>query len=145
MALLMSVLFLGSIGLTQGLGVVAGPQETILSALARKILGGGWMYFLIQTSTLLILTVAANTSFAGFPRVTAILAQDGFVPRQFTALGDRLVFANGIVILAAATAALIVIFQGNSHLLVPLFRSWSISGFYLIANGHGSALVERTG
>ncbi|HEY6074813.1 MAG TPA: APC family permease, partial [Anaerolineales bacterium] len=135
MALLMGMLFLGSIGLTQGLGIVAAPQETILSALARKILGGGWMYLLIQISTLLILTVAANTSFADFPRVAAILAQDGFVPRQFTALGDRLVFANGIVILAAATAALIVIFHGDSHLLVPLFAVGAFLAFTLSQTG----------
>ena len=67
MALLMGVLFVGSIGLTQGLAVVAGPQETILSALARRLLGSGPAYLLIQVSTMLILAVAANTSFAGFP------------------------------------------------------------------------------
>ena len=72
MAFLMGILFLGSIGLTQFLGIIAGPQETILSALARRILGGGLPYFLIQTATMLVLTVAANTSFAGFPRLSAI-------------------------------------------------------------------------
>lgn len=121
MALLMAVLFLGSIGLTQFLGVVAGPQETILSALARNLLGSGPAYFIVQVSTMLILAVAANTSFAGFPRLAAILAKDRFLPRQFTGLGDRLVFANGIISLAAATGALIVIFGGDSHSLVPLF------------------------
>jgi len=121
MAVLMGVLFLGSIGLTQFLGVIAGPQETILSALARRVLGNGPFYFTIQITTLLILTVAANTSFADFPRVAAILARDGFLPRQFMGLGDRLVFVNGIFMLAAATAVLIVGFRGDSHLLVPLF------------------------
>ena len=135
MALLMGILFLGSIGLTQGLAVIAGPQETILSALARRILGTGPLYLLIQISTLLILTVAANTSFAGFPRVAAILAQDGFLPRQFTALGDRLVFANGIVILAAATAGLILLFRGDSHLLIPLFAVGAFLAFTLSQAG----------
>lgn len=121
MAVLMAVLFVGSIGLTQFLGVVAGPQETILSALARRLLGNGAAYFIIQFSTMLILAVAANTSFAGFPRLAAILARDGFLPRQFTGLGDRLVFANGIVSLSVATAALIILFGGDSHSLVPLF------------------------
>ncbi len=58
--------------------MVAGPQETILSALARRLLGSGPLYLLIQTATMLVLTVAANTSFAGFPRVAAILAADSF-------------------------------------------------------------------
>ncbi len=131
MAFLMGILFLGSIGLTQSLGVIAGPQETILSALARRILGNGSLYYVIQIATLLILTVAANTSFAGFPRLTAILAQDGFFPRQFTALGDRLVFANGIAILSAATAALILLFHGDSHLLIPLFAVGAFLAFTL--------------
>lgn len=121
MALLMAVLFVGSIGLTQGFALVAGPQETILSALARRLLGSGPAYMLIQASTMLILAVAANTSFAGFPRLVALLAQDGFLPRQFTGLGDRLVFTNGILLLAFATGLLIVAFGGDSHSLVPLF------------------------
>ncbi len=121
MTILMAVLFVGSISLTQYLGVIAGADETILSALARRILGSGFFYYLVQISTMLILTVAANTSFAGFPRLAAILAKDGFLPRQFTGLGDRLVFANGIGLLAVATGVLIILFSGSSHLLIPLF------------------------
>jgi hypothetical protein len=131
----MGVLFVGSIGLTQFLGIVAAPQETILSALARRLLGTGPVYFLIQATTMLILAVAANTSFADFPRVSAILAKDGFLPRQFTGLGDRLVFVNGIVILAAATAALIIGFQGNMHSLIPLFAVGAFLAFSLSQAG----------
>lgn len=121
MATLMAILFAGSIGLTQWLGVVARPDETILSALARKLLGSGVPYLVIQTATMLILTVAANTSFAGFPRLSAILAADGYLPRQLTSLGDRLVFANGIVALSLASGILIITFEGDSHALIPLF------------------------
>jgi amino acid transporter len=121
MAILMGTLFVGSIGLTQYLGIIAGERETILSALARYLLGGGPFYLLIQVATMLILAVAANTSFAGFPRLAAILARDGFLPRQLSSLGDRLVFANGIVLLAIATGVLIILFGGDSHLLIPLF------------------------
>jgi hypothetical protein len=121
MAVLMGTLFMGSIGLTQYLGVVAGPQETILSALAHRVLGSGPAYFIIQVATLLILAVAANTSYAGFPRLASFLARDGFLPRQFTNLGDRLVFANGILLLAGLTGLLIVVFEGDTHLLIPLF------------------------
>jgi amino acid transporter len=135
MAVLMGILFVGSIGLTQGFAVVAGPQETILSALARHILGTGPYYFIVQLSTLLILTVAANTSFADFPRIASILARDGFLPRQFTRLGDRLVFANGIIALAVVTGLLIVIFGGYSHLLIPLFAVGAFTAFTLSQTG----------
>ncbi len=121
MAVLMAILFVGSIGLTRFLAVTAGEQETILSALARYLLDNTPAYYLIQVATLLILAVAANTSFAGFPRLAAILAGDGYLPRQLTGLGDRLVFSNGIAALSVATAVLIVIFGGNSHALIPLF------------------------
>ncbi len=135
MALLMGTLFLGSIGLTQYLGVVSKPQETILSALARRLFGNGAGYFFIQFSTMLILAVAANTSFAGFPRLGAILARDEFLPRQLTGLGDRLVFANGIILLSVATAVLIVIFGGNSHSLIPLFAVGVFLAFSLSQAG----------
>lgn len=131
MALLMAVLFLGSIGLTQGLAVVARADETILSALARRVLGSGAAYLLIQAATMLILAVAANTSFAGFPRVSALVANDGFLPRQLTNLGDRLVYSNGIVLLAAATGALIVLFRGDTHALIPLFAVGAFLAFTL--------------
>ncbi|MFL7871336.1 MAG: APC family permease [Anaerolineales bacterium] len=135
MAALMGILFVGSIGLTQFLGVTAAPDETILSALARRLLGNGVAYYVIQVSTLLILTIAANTSFAGFPRLAAILAKDGFLPRQLTGLGDRLVFANGILALAIATGVLIVLFGGNSHSLVPLFAVGVFLAFTLSQAG----------
>ena len=135
MAVLMGILFVGSVGLTQALAIVAGPQETILSALARRIIGGGPLYYLIQASTMLILIVAANTSFAGFPRVAALLAKDGFLPRQLTGLGDRLVFVNGILMLSGATAFLIIVFQGDTHALVPLFAIGAFLAFTLSQSG----------
>jgi amino acid transporter len=135
MALLMALLFVGSVGLTQFLAVVADPQETILSALARQLLGSGPAYLMIQASTMLILAVAANTSFAGFPRLAAILARDGFLPRQLTSLGDRLVFNNGILLLAAATGTLIVIFGGDTHALIPLFAVGVFLAFTLSQAG----------
>jgi len=135
MTILMAILFAGSIGLTQFLGIISEPNETILSALARSLLGSGPAYVLIQISTMLILAVAANTSFAGFPRLAAILAKDGFLPRQLTGLGDRLVFANGIVALSVATGFLIILFGGNSHLLIPLFAVGVFLAFTLSQAG----------
>jgi amino acid transporter len=135
MALLMGLLFMGSVGLTQMRDVVAGPQETILSALARGVLGRGGTYLLVQAATMLILTVAANTSFAGFPRLAAILAHEGFLPRQLTSLGERLVLSRGILLLGGATSALIVLFGGDSHALVPLFAVGVFLAFTLSQAG----------
>ena len=135
MAVLMGILFMGSVGLTQYLAVVAGSQETILSALARRLLGSGPAYLLIQSCTMLILVVAANTSFAGFPRLAAILAGDGFLPRQLTGLGDRLVFTNGILILAVAGGVLIFAFNGDTHALIPLFAIGAFLAFSLSQAG----------
>lgn len=135
MAVLMGVLFLGSVGLTQALAVIAGPEETILSALASRLLGRGPLYLLVQISTMLILAVAANTSFVGFPRVAALLARDGFLPRQLSALGDRLVFANGILLLACMAGLLIVLFGGDTHALIPLFAIGVFIGFALSQAG----------
>ncbi len=135
MAVLMGLLFLGSVGLTQSLAVVAGPKETILSALARRLVGSGPAHLLIQLSTMLILTVAANTSFAGFPRLVAVLAKDGFLPHQLAGLGDRLVLANGILLLAIATGALLVVFDGDTHALVPLFAVGVFLAFTLSQAG----------
>jgi amino acid transporter len=135
MALLMTTLFVGSLGLTQGFGVVAGADETILSALARRLFDTGAFYFIIQFATLGILTVAANTSFAGFPRLAAILGRDGFLPRQFASLGDRLAFTNGILVLGIGTAALIAVFGGDTHALIPLFAIGAFLAFTLSQAG----------
>jgi amino acid transporter len=121
MSLLMGTLFLGSVGLTQILGVVAGPQETILSALARHLLGSGPAYLTIQAVTLIMLTVGANTSFVGLPRLLSVMASDRFLPKPMTKINSRGVFANGILLLALAAGVLILAFSGSSHALIPLF------------------------
>lgn len=131
MTVLMGILFIGSIGLTQFLAVVPQANETILSALAHRIFGNTLFYFLVQFSTLLVLSVAANTSFADFPRLAAILARDGFLPHQLAGLGDRLVYSNGILTLAGITALLIVLFSGDTHALIPLFAVGAFLAFTL--------------
>jgi len=135
MSVLVGVLFLGSIGLTQYFAVLPTENETILSALAHRILGEGWLYVLVQVSTLLILAVAANTAFTDFPRVTALLAQDSYIARQLSNLGDRLVFQNGMLLLSVATAILIIVFNGYSHSLVPLFAVGAFLAFTLSQAG----------
>lgn len=135
MACLMGTLLLGSITLTQSFGVVAGPQETILSALARRLLGSGPAYVFVQVATLLILLVAANTSYVDFPRVANLLARDRCLPHQLSNLGDRLVYANGILLLSGAVAVLIIGFGGDSHALIPLFAVGVFLAFTLSQSG----------
>ncbi|MBP1610587.1 MAG: ydaO [Acidobacteria bacterium] len=135
MAVLMGILFAGTIGLTQYFAVVAGANETILSALTRRILGTGPLYYLVQIATLLILSVAANTSFNGFPRLASVLAKDRYLPNQFVHLGDRLVYSNGIMILSLLTGLLIVVFRADSHALVPLFAIGAFLAFTLSQAG----------
>ncbi|MBI4316703.1 MAG: APC family permease, partial [Chloroflexi bacterium] len=135
MAILMGVLFIGTTGLTQYFAVVAGPGETILSALTRRIWGSGVPYLLVQASTLLVLMVAANTSFVGFPRVASIVARDGYLPRQLTFLGDRLVYSNGILLLAGLAGMLVLVFEGDTHGLIPLFAIGAFLAFTLSQAG----------
>lgn len=135
MAILMAMLFLGSVGLTHFLGVVPQGEETILSALARTVLGTTPAYILVQGATLAILAVAANTSFAGFPRVASVLARDRYLPHQFAHLGDRLVYSNGMLVLAGMTAILIVVFRADAHALIPLFAVGVFLAFTLSQAG----------
>lgn len=132
MAFLMGILLLGSIGLIQVLAVVAGPQETVLSALAHRLLGSGPAYLIIQSSTLIMLTVGANTSFAGLPRLMSVMANDGYLPKRLAKMNSRQVFGYGIILLAVASGVLIIAFSGNSHALIPLFAvgvflAWTLS------------------
>jgi amino acid transporter len=107
--------------------VQARPSATasVVSQIARSVFQPGstaaFMYYVVQATTLLILILAANTSFQGFPRLSALLARDRFAPRQFSNLGDRLVFSNGMLVLAAAAAALLTIYKANTNSLIHLY------------------------
>jgi Amino acid permease len=98
-------------------------NETVISQFARIIFTGPlrWFYYVIQGTTALILVLAANTSFADFPRLSSLLARDRFMPRQFSNRGDRLVFSNGIVILAVFSSILVAAFGGDISRLIPLY------------------------
>lgn len=114
-------LFLGITFLAHHYHVSPRAEETVVSQVARRIFGGGLLYYEIQAVTMLILVLAANTSFADFPRLSYFLARDGYIPRQFGNRGDRLVFSNGILILGGTAALLLVVFRGETHLLIPLY------------------------
>ncbi|MFL7792163.1 MAG: APC family permease [Anaerolineae bacterium] len=121
MAVLLGIMFLGITFLASSLGIAPTEEETVVSQIGRLIFGSGLLYIFLQAATALILVLAANTSFVSFPRLSAILAQSRYLPNQLTSLGDRLVFNNGILALAVTSAALIVIFGGDTHQLIPLY------------------------
>jgi amino acid transporter len=135
MALLLGTMFLGISFLARSMAVVPNEHETLISQIGRQIFGDGPMYFALQVATALILVLAANTSFAGFPRLAAILARDRYLPRQLTNLGDRMVFANGIVTLAVLASTLIVLFNGQVHRLIPLYAVGVFLSFTLSQAG----------
>jgi len=110
-------------------------QETVLSRVGSAIFGQGLLYYVLQASTAMILTLAANTSFADFPRLSSILARDGFAARQLANLGDRLVFSNGILLLAFFASVLTVAFHGLTHHLIPLYAVGVFLSFTLSQAG----------
>lgn len=135
MAILLGVMFLGVTFLAHTLGVVPVENESVVSQIARQVFGTGTLYLALQAATALILVLAANTAFADFPRLSSILARDGYAPRQLANLGDRLVFSNGIAALAILAAILVIIFNGQTHGLIPLYAVGVFLSFTLSQAG----------
>ena len=124
MAVLLAVLFVGITFVSDAYGIVPTKEggQTVVALVAGTIFGAqSPLFYLFQASTALILFLAANTSFNAFPRLAALLAIDGYMPRQLAFRGDRLAFSYGIVVLAAVAAALLVFFGGDTHALIPLY------------------------
>ncbi|NPV92886.1 MAG: APC family permease [Firmicutes bacterium] len=115
--------------------VVPVEGQTVMAQLAHQVFGQGFMFYLVQATTAVILGMAANTAFAGFPTLLSIIAQDGYVPRQFAMRGHRLSFSNGIVFLAVMAALLVIIFEGDTHLLIPLYALGVFTSFTLAQIG----------
>ncbi len=128
-------MFLGITYLAYDFGIVPGGAETVVSKIARRVFGTGVLYFGVQAATMLILVLAANTSYADFPRLSSILARDRFMPRQFANQGDRLVFSNGILILSGFAILVILIFGGDTHALLPLYAIGVFLSFTLSQSG----------
>jgi amino acid transporter len=124
MAALLAILFIGITFLAVNLAILPpGPlqPQTVISQVARFVYGNGVAFYLFQIFTATLLFLAANTSFNAFPRLLAILAGDGNMPRQFALRGDRLAFSYGVVVLGGLAALLIIVFKGETHLLIPLY------------------------
>ncbi len=140
LGLILGFMFLGITIISNIYHIVPDPaelasRETVVSKLAHYILGNGLPYYFVQISTLLVLLLAANTSYADFPRLCYFLARDGFLPRQLAILGDRLVYSNGIIFLSAAAAILIIISKGSVSAIIPLYAVGVFTSFTLSQAG----------
>jgi amino acid transporter len=125
MAIILAVLFVGITFLATNFGIVPIDEpvkQTVIAQVSATVFGADSMgFYLFQLFTALLLFLAANTCFAAFPRLAAVLAQDGFFPHQFSFRGDRLAFSMGIVALGLIAASLVVVFGGDTHALIPLY------------------------
>ncbi len=139
MGSLLGVMFLGLSFLTFRLKVVPTETKTVISEVGRTVFGSGAMgyalFLMLQIATTLILILAANTSFADFPRLANFHATDNFMPRQLTKRGHRLVFSNGIIGLAVAATVLVIAFQADVHRLIPLYAIGVFTSFTLSQAG----------
>ena len=136
MAFILGFLFISISFLAKEIQAIPSEFETVISQLARTIYGGqGIFYLFVIVGTTIILILAANTAFAGFPRLSALLAHDGFMPRQLTYRGSRLVYSYGIVALAGVASVLIIIFQASVTRLIPLYAIGVFLSFTLAQGG----------
>ncbi len=135
MVALLATMFAGISLLAHAFGAIPNEENTIVSQVAEATFGRGVFYYAIQFATMLILVLAANTSFADFPRLGSLMARDGFLPRQLANRGDRLVFANGILILGLLSIALVTVFGGQTHALIPLYAVGVFLSFTLSQSG----------
>jgi amino acid transporter len=135
MGVLLASMFLGLSYLAMQLGVLPADDETVISQIGRTVFGAGPLWIALQIATALILILAANTSFADFPRLGSILARDRFLPRLFQFRGDRLAFTSGIVALAVLSIVLLMIFNGSLDALIPLYAVGVFTSFTLSQAG----------
>lgn len=135
MAVILGTLFFGVSVLAHRLDPFPSQDVTVFAQLGGQVFGDGFAFWVLQFATAGILTLAANTAYADFPRLSSIIARDGYLPRQLTNRGDRLVFSNGIVVLAVAAGALIVGFGGITTALIPLYAVGVFLSFTLSQTG----------
>ena len=135
MSVILATLFLGITGLAHVFSIVPKENETLISLLGHAVFGNSVLYYSTQVATALILFLAANTSYADFPRLASLLARDRFLPRQLTSVGDRLVFSNGIVGLSAASIFMVILFHGETIHLLPLYAIGVFLSFTLSQSG----------
>jgi amino acid transporter len=129
------ICFGGVAFLAQTYHIIPHPRQTVISQLTLSVFGPGIMVYIIAATTAMILALAANTAYSGFPTLLSVIAQDGYVPRQLSLRGHRLNFNNGIIMLSLAAAALITAFQADTHLLISLYAVGVFTSFTLSQTG----------
>ena len=132
---LLAAMFLGITYLANFFDLIPNEEETIISQLARTLVGEGPFYYIVQAFTALILILAANTAFADFPRLASFLARDKFLPHQFLFRGDRLAFTTGIFVLGVLSSLLVIIFDASVTNLIPLYAVGVFTSFTLSQSG----------
>ena len=136
MGVILGTLFMGVQILAHHLGPYPSEKSTVMSQLGAAVFGSGTvLYVILQFATAAILTLAANTAYADFPRLSSIIAHDGYLPRQLANRGDRLVFSNGVIVLATAAGVLIIAFGGTTNALIPLYAVGVFLSFTLSQAG----------
>jgi len=145
MSAILATLFMGISWMAYHYGILVKEDETVVSQLARLTFGSGAIYYLVQIGTMLLLILAANSAFAGFPQLSSILARDGFMPHQMASFGDRLVFSNGIFILGFFACLLLVLFHGDTHSLIPLYAIGVFVSFTLSQAGMVLRWLKKKG
>ncbi len=135
MSLILGSGFLGISMIATWMKPTPSEHESLISIMGEQLMGRGVPYYFLQFATMAILILAANTAYADFPRLAAILGKDGYLPRQFAARGDRLVFSNGVLILAVMASVLLVVFQGDVSKLIPLYAVGVFTSFTLSQTG----------
>ena len=135
MVTILATFFIGTSYLAHHFGVMPTAAQTVLSQLGHRMFGTSIAYYLLQYSTFALLVLAANTAFADFPRLSSILARDGYMPRQFSARGDRLAFSNGILTLGGVAILLVIAFRGDTTRLIPLYAMGVFVCFTLSQGG----------
>ena len=133
--ILLISMFLGISFLSYDINLQPLTDNTVLSQLGYQVFGGGMWYYILQASTCLILLLAANTSFAGFPLLASMISKHGFLPRQLQNIGDRLAFSNGIILLGVFACILIYLFDAQTNLLIPLYSIGVFIAFTLCQAG----------
>ncbi|MBI2760789.1 MAG: amino acid permease [Chloroflexi bacterium] len=135
MGVILGTLFMGITLLAHRLDIQPSETETVVSQLGRVVFGENGFYYFWQASTALILLLAANTSYADFPRLASLLAKDNYMPHQFAFRGDRLAFSNGIIVLGAASAIILGLYGGDVTRLIPLYAVGVFVSFTLSQSG----------
>src|SRR5713226_1315924 len=143
MGLILGTFFAGSTYLAYRYNVLPVGDQTVISQLGHSAFGDSPFYYLLQISTTLILILAANTSFADFPRLASILGRDAYMPRQLANRGDRLVFSNGIIVLAAVAGLLLWLFAGHTSALIHLYAVGVFVSFTLSQAGMVRRFISR--